>query len=376
MDILKYFPEGIAKGVAFINRKDERSYLIDRIKSNKHTVLMAPRRYGKTSLVTKVSEEIKMPYCVIDLLAAYSEEYVRDQIIDKIGRLVLDLLPNISKAKEIVIGIFKKMKPEISIGAFGQRLTFSLTNSPLKDITELLLKLDETAVYFKKRAIVFIDEFQQISKLDNYHSIEASIRHAVERSENIAYVFSGSNRRLLEQMFGDQGRPLYRLCQTVQLDRINKDDYTNHLQQLAKAKWGKHIGTDVIENIFNNAELHPYYMNVLCQILWGRNQTPSAEVIDASWHDYVKTQRNIISHDIMELSINQRKIITALAKNATKEIQSNVFTSAVKISASSVQQAVDVLIRKDLIFQSQDGFYKVLDPAMKYYLNDILWDHE
>ena len=48
----------------------------------------------------------------------------------------------------------------------------------------------------------------------NYHSIEASIRHAVERSENISYVFSGSNRHLLKQMFGGQGRPLYRLCQT------------------------------------------------------------------------------------------------------------------------------------------------------------------
>jgi len=373
MNILRYFPEGLAKGEAFINRKEERRSLIDRIKSNKHTVLIAPRRYGKTSLVAKVAEEMEMPYCSIDLLAAFSEEYVRDQIIDKVSRLVFDILPSVNKAKEKVINIFKKMRPEISIGAFGQRLTFTLTSNPLKDITELLLKLDETAQYFDKEAVIFIDEFQQISKLKNYHSIEASIRYAVERSEKIAYVFSGSNRSLLEQMFGDQGRPLYRLCQTIQIDRIAKEEYIDLWQQLAKIKWGKLLTIEAMEHILSNTELHPFYVNVLCQILWTEKEIPATEIIDAAWHDYVKTQRNIIGHDIMELSLNQRKVIIALAKNPTKEVQSTEFISPLKISASSVQQAVEVLLKKDLIYQAKDAFYRILDPAMKYYLNIILW---
>lgn len=374
MSIVEYFPEGIAKGEAFVNRKEERNYLLGRIKSNKHTVLMAPRRYGKTSLVIKVAEEMNLPYCSIDLLAAFNEEYVRDQIMAKVSRLVFDILPNLRKAKETVINIFKKMQPEISLGAFGQRLTLNLTSNPLQDITELLLRLDETAQYFKKKAVIFIDEFQQISRLKNFHSIEAAIRHAVERSEKIAYVFSGSNRSLLEQMFGDQGRPLYRLCQTIQLDRIKKEDYFTHLQNLATVKWGKNFPVEAIDHIFTNTELHPFYLNVLCQILWGENQMPSAEAIDTAWHTYVKTQRSIISHDIMELSPNQRKIMIALSKKAVKEIQAIEFSHALKISASSIQQAVDVLLRKDLIFQTEDRFYATLDPAMKYYLNVILWE--
>jgi uncharacterized protein len=374
MDILKYFPEGIAKGDAFINRAEERHYLINRIKANKHTILMAPRRYGKTSLVIKIAEEMRIPYCTIDLLAAFSEEYVRDQIVDKISRLVFDILPSVNKAKEKVINIFKKLKPEISIGVFGQKLTFNLSSSPLKDITELLLKLDETAQYFKRGAVVFIDEFQQISKLKNYHSIEAAIRHAMERSDKIAYVFSGSNRSLLEQMFGDQGRPLYRLCQTVQLERIKKADYMDHLQKLAKTRWKASMAINAIEHIFDNTELHPFYMNILCQNVWRENQMPSANTIDSIWHNYVKTQRNIISHDIMELSSNQRKILIALSKCSVKKIQSTEFTAPLKISASSTQQAIEILASKDLIYQTNDGFYRILDPAMKYYLNVILWD--
>jgi AAA+ ATPase superfamily predicted ATPase len=375
MTFLKYFPEGIALGDAFINREAERKWLCNRIKSNKHSVLMAPRRYGKTSLVMKVAGEMKMPYCSIDLLAAYNEEYVRDQILNKVSRLVFELMPRLKKAKEVLIHIFKRMKPEISIGVFGQHLSLNLSNSPLQDISELLLRLDETAKYFKKKAIIFIDEFQQISQLKNYHSIEASIRHAVERSQNITYVFSGSNRQLLKQMFGDQGRPLYRLCQTINIERMKEEIYIEHLTKLSLIKWKKSISQECLRQIILSTELHPFYMNVLCQLLWEDNTLPTIEKICEVWHDYVKAQKHIISHDIMELSSNQRKILNALATKPVKEIQSAEFTSSLKISVSSAQQALEVLLAKDLVYSDENGIYRVLDPAMRYYLDIILWQN-
>lgn len=112
----------------------------------------------------KVADELKIPYSTIDFLASYSEEYVRDQIVNKVSLLLFKLLPRMAKAKEHLIHIFKKMNPEITIGAFGQKLTLRMSSSPLQDITDLLLKLDETAQYFKKNAVIFMDEFQQISQ--------------------------------------------------------------------------------------------------------------------------------------------------------------------------------------------------------------------
>ncbi len=374
MTMFNCFPEGIATGDAFINREKERELLISRIESNKHTVLMAPRRYGKTSLVMKVTEEMKIPYCSIDLLAAYSEEYVRDHIVNKVSRLIFEISPRMKKAKEKVIQIFKKMKPEISVGVFGQKLLLNLSDNPLQDITELLLKLDETACHFKKRAVIFLDEFQQISRLKNHHSIEAAIRHAVERSKRIAYVFSGSHRQLLQQMFGDQGRPLYRLCQTISIDRMAKEVYIDHLQQLSQLRWKKKISEQAMEAIFECTAYHPFYMNVLCQLSWEKMHLPTDGMIKMIWHDYVKAQRYMISHDITELSPNQRKILTALAKTPTKEVQSAEFTRPLKISASSAQQALEVLLFKDLVFQRKDLAYTVLDPAMAYYLNVVLWE--
>ncbi len=366
-----HFPEGIASDSAFLNRESERKLLINRIKANQHTVLIAPRRYGKTSLVIKVAGEIKLAYASVDLLPTYSETHIFDQMLHHIGQLILQLLPPAKKAKETLIHIFQQMKPEISVGAFGQRLTLTPSNKPLQDMTALLLKLDETATTFKKQAVIFMDEFQQISQLKNYPAIEAAIRHAVERSKNIAYVFSGSNRHLLEQMFGDTSRPLYRLCQTISLDRMKTSVYEGYLQERAIEKWGKTLSNESLTEIFSCCQLHPYYMNALCQRVWGNHTLPTAEQVKAYWRDYVDTQRHMMSHDITALSPNQRRTLIGLTHYPTAHVQSHAFSLRLKLSTSSLQQAVTTLMQKDLIYRDDEGIYRILDPAITYYLKNF-----
>jgi len=372
MTIGKEFPEGVAIGAAFVNREEERALLKKRIEAAQHTVLMAPRRYGKTSLVLKVAEELKLPHGTIDLFAAYNEEYVRDQLTDKVSKLVIELLPRFEKAKEKVFKIFKTMKPEISLGGFGQRLNLHLYSNPLQDITSLLLKLDETAKTFDKKVVIFMDEFQQISELKNYHAIEASIRHAVERSQHVSYVFSGSNRHLLNQMFGDQGRPLYRLCQTIELGRIQSDKYIKRFKRLSKKHWGEELSSEAMHAILRLTECHPFYVNAFCQAIWEQDKQPNnEEKVEKLWYNYIKRQRYNISLDVMKLSPNQRKVLIALARAPAHEVQATDFIAKLKISASSSHQAVDVLTKKDFVMNSDDG-YALVDPAVKYYLNYLL----
>lgn len=364
----KVFPSGIAEGESFINRHQEKRKLKESISSHAHSVIMAPRRYGKTSLVTKVSTEMNMPSCSIDLLAAYNIEYVRDQIHDKVGNLVFDLLPKIKKAQETLLSIFKAMKPEISISGFGQKLKIDLAGSPELNISNLLLKVDEVATHFNKRAIIFIDEFQQIAELKNYHSIEASIRHAVERSKNITYIFSGSNRHLLSLMFGDSGRPLYKLCDIIVLERISKEHYHNRLRMLAKKRWEEPLSEAVFLKIVELTELHPYYMNIICRMLWQQNNIPGVDDVIEKWTDYVSAQRLLISNDIMSLSLNQRQLLLGLLSTETKEILSNRFIGPLNMPTSSAQQSIEALINKDIVYRSEDGVYRVVDPSLKYYL--------
>lgn len=173
-------------------------------------------------------------------------------------------------------------------------------------------------------------------------------------------------------MFGEQSRPLYRLCQTIHLDRMHSDSYIVRFHCLAYQKWGKEFLPEAIQRIFDLTELHPFYVNVLCQYLWEEDNIPSAQKVDDIWKEFVKNQKNIISHDLTSLSINQKKMMIALAKTPIREIQAIDFISPFKISASSAQQSIEALIQNDFVYKDLNGFYRILDPAVKYYIHVFL----
>jgi AAA+ ATPase superfamily predicted ATPase len=369
-EISNYFPTGIAEGDAFVNRILERKQLEKSMISRQHTLLMAPRRYGKTSLITQVASEIDYPFCVIDLFTVYNQESVNDILIDKIGRLATDLLPPVQQAKKKLLTIFKNMNPEITLSSAGQKLTLQMPKTP-NNIADLFLKLDEAAVLFEKKAIVFMDEMQQIGFLENGNSIEAMIRHAVERSKNISYCFSGSSRHLLKNMFGDSGRPLYRLCQMMEIERIHHSHYKPHLQKLSQARWGEIISDSVINKIIEITEDHPFYINVLCQNLWLEGSIPNLEKVDEVWNYYIKSNRSLIVDDIISLTLNQKKVLSALAQKPIKEIYSQESMMIFKLTQSSVKRVIDSLLEKDLIFINKLEEYQILDPAIRYFLLNV-----
>jgi len=366
--IASAFPTGLALGKAFINRTEERKHLSHRVNNNQHTVLMAPRRYGKTSLVVKVSEELGLPYSMVDLFSSDSEEEIRDLIAEKVGELVFQLSGNLEKLKKTVLNVFKIMKPELVLGAFGLKLQITFSKNPVDDISKLLLNLNQVAEQTGQKAVFFMDEFQQMSELKKCHKLEASIRHAVERSKNITYIFSGSNKHLLSKMFGDDSRPLYKLCHIMELGKILPEHYIPYLNTHAKIKWRKLFDDACLDCIFTLTDCHPFYMNMLCQLIWDQDKYPNTEIITEIWSRYVDTQRHFIEPTIASLSLNQRKILKALANSSSSETLSIEFLTPIKISTSSARQSLDYLQKKGLIQKLSVREYSILDAAIKYFL--------
>ncbi|MFM8454384.1 MAG: hypothetical protein ACKOAD_05425 [Gammaproteobacteria bacterium] len=97
-------------------------------------------------------------------------------------------------------------------------------NSKKKSTPEIIVqsleKLHELAKNKNKKIIIFMDEFQVIGEIMDNYSIEAAIREVAQKSTHIAYIFSGSNTHLIEQMFYDKKRPFYKLCDLITLNRI------------------------------------------------------------------------------------------------------------------------------------------------------------
>src|SRR3990167_8881296 len=331
-DRLKYFPQGIAVDRSFCNRDKERAQLKQSIEMHEHIVLVAPRRYGKTSLVMQVLKENAFPGVCIDFFFVLTHAEVTRTITEGISAIISTLLPNTKAACLKLIESISTLNPRLTFSLLGQKLEINTKQTTEKSISELLLALDQFAIKAQESCVIVFDEFQQIGELKENHAIEAAIRHAVERSQNVSYIFCGSKHHLLNEMFTDKSRPLYHLCDLMTIDRIDTACYFPFLNKFAKDKWKKHLDDDTISEIIHLTENHPYYVNALCRRLWRGEQSPSLGDVRNTWNDYVTQQRDWISDDLSRLTLNRKKVMTALAFQSTDEPQGFAFSEKVGLT--------------------------------------------
>lgn len=367
----KLFPSGIAVGEAFCNRQIERQTLKENILGNEHTVLIAPRRYGKTSLALKVIEENKFSHCTIDFLLAANHQFVKNAILDGVSNILSQILPKHKQVKQTILKLFSSLNPKLILSAFGQRVEFSSLLPPKKSIVDALIHLDEVAGSVNERAVILMDEFQQIGMLKDNKSLEASIRHVVERSKHIVYLFSGSDRHLLGQMFSERSRPLYHLCDLLRLGRIHSKEYIDFIQKAAKRKWNKLLHDEVVNEIIDCTECHAYYVNILCKKIWKSKSMPSANEIKEIWRSYIVEQHPWIVHDLAELSVNQKLVLAGVAYEPPSEPQGQKFSQLIGLTPSNVKRALEVLLCKDFIYRDENSIYRILDPAILTYLKEV-----
>ncbi|MAZ39161.1 MAG: hypothetical protein CMF49_03495 [Legionellales bacterium] len=366
----KYFPQGIANDEAFCNRENERSAVSACIESHEHLVLIAPRRYGKSSLISQVLKENHFPGTCIDLFFVLSQSEVTKSIAEGVSRIVNEIMPATKAAGKKILQSVATLNPKLTINLLGQRIELSAKQSEEKSISELLLALDEIARKTKKTCVLVLDEFQQIGELKENHAIEAAIRHAVERSTNVSYIFCGSKHHLLNEMFSDKSRPLYHLCDLMMINRISTVSYQNFLNKMAKSKWKQHLNEDALSEIIYLTENHSYYINALCRRLWREKHAPLISEVRKSWNEYVIQQGAWIIDELSRLTLNRRKVLVTLASEKTKEPQGESFCKKARLSASGVKRALNDLIKSDMVLKSQDGYYHILDPAISYFIRN------
>lgn len=364
----RYFPQGIATDYYFCNREQERIELKSSIEAHEHTVLVAPRRYGKTSLITQVLCENDFPGVNIDFFFVLTQAEVTKTISEGVSKIVNMLLPKNKAAYIQILETVIAHNPKLTLNLLGQKLELGTRQTTEKSISELLLALDQIAQKVKKSCVLVFDEFQQVGEIKENHSVEAAIRHAVERSQNVSYIFCGSKRHLLNEMFSDKSRPLYHLCDLMTINRIESDKYYDFLNKLAKKRWKKTLDNDCIQEILHLTENHPYYVNALCRRIWRSEEMPTLSHIRNSWDDFVSRQSIWIIDDLSRLTLNRRKVLNALAHQSTNEPQGQAFSNAVGINPSGVKKCLIDLQRLDMIYLDKDNYYHVLDPTVAYFI--------
>lgn len=363
------FPLGIATGNAFCNRQSQRQALAHNFNQITHSLLISPRRYGKTSLIMQSILDEKLTSEKIDFFSTLDLLDAQKRILEGVSSLIGKLT---SKA-ELALKMAKEFFANFSLSLSYKEIGFSLSLKPQdsdvsKSIRLALSGLEALAKKRNKKIVLFFDELQAIHILGNKSLIvEGAIREIAQMSRNVAYVFSGSNRHMLNQIFNDRSRPLYQLCHRINIDRIDATAYNKHLQKSANAKWGRKLNENIIDAILTTTERHPYYVNALCARLWQQNAAPnSVDTIQTNWLQYAAEEQSRVSTELEQLSTNQQKLLINIARiDKIKEPTNQAFLQLSKLSSASILQALKALIQKDYLMQDENAAYQLIDPMIK-----------
>lgn len=373
MKARKYFPLGKAYGVSFCNRVKETQWLVSNLNNAKHSLIIAPRRYGKSSLAEKAIAQAKLPFININFHLCTTEaevsQLIVNQVINLLGKSVGQFEKIISSIKKYV----SNLNPKLSFG--GELVTLELSakenvNHALV-ISESLLLLEKMLLEKNKKVVIFFDEFQEVSKIGRKSSIEGAIRTAAQEMENVTIIFSGSIRSLLLSMFEDESKPLYKLCRKLKLERISAEDYKKHLNKIANATWGKPLNEDVFLAIMQHSNRHPYYVNYLCDIVWEMNdQLPTISKVEEAWAIVIEEEWSDTLREFSVLSLSQKKVLKFIAMHNVTAITSQETSLALQMPLSSIASSIEPLLEKDYIEIDEVGQYKIINPLLLTVLRD------
>lgn len=367
----QYFPLGKAYGKAFCNRKAEIKELMGNIENGKHTFLAAPRRYGKSSLCEAAIEKLGLPSTKIDLHVATSEKGIERLLLKAILELIGEAIGPVDKVIQNIKYKLKNLKPKLSFEATGVRLELEIAQeaSPPETIREAILFLDKLLQDKNQNAVLLIDEFQRVAEIAPDMGIEGGIRSAAQETKYLAFIFSGSNRHLIESIFQDEGRPLYRLCKKIRLERISSEHYQNHLNIAAKIMWKAPLHNEVFEKIMTLTERHPYYVNNLCDSLWSLYDTlPDLKAVDEAWQLVVEADKSDLLKEFYSIADNPKKLLIYLAIQHTNNLYATETAKNIGMPTTSVAKALQLLLSKDFIEEAGKGTYRVINPVYKFVL--------
>ena len=348
----------------FCDRKTETDFLRKQIENGRNVALISPRRIGKSGLIRHFFNQA-------DILEKYHVFFVDIYATNSLAEFVYTF------GKEI----YEQLKPQSTIWKekFFQtissfRIGFKLdpmTGAPgldlgLGDIQAPQTSLDEIFSYIDeadKPCIIAIDEFQQIGDFSE-KNVEALLRTKIQKCQKAQFIFSGSKRHMMTNMFNSPSKPFYQSAISMGLDPIPLEVYSEFAIQLFE-KRGKQIDSSVIEDIWNRYNGYTWFVQMMMNELFALTEDGAichVDMIPEAQRNVVMSQESGYKDILSNIPPKQKIVLQAIAKEGV----ANSITSAKFIkkynlnSASAVQAAIKLLLQNDIITKNENS-YRVYD---------------
>lgn len=359
----------------FCDREEETLLLQDLLMNRQNVTLISPRRYGKTGLIYRLFDELKES---MDYDCYYVDIYAASSLSDFI-RLLSEAIVNVLK-KETLIDRFVNMlgaiRPIISFDVTSGKysLTYSMQTIEQKQLTlKTILGFLENE---KKTVILAIDEFQQIREFEDV-KMEALLRTYIQPLHNVRFIFCGSKKHMMVNMFTDAMSPFYESTECVFLDRIDKEKYKAFARRMFDLG-AMTIDDDALEMIMEWTFGHTYYVQYLCNRLFALHQPHIDQaLVNQTIYRILKQHENSYLERRNLLTKGQWNYLRAIAcEGIMTKPTSGAFLNKYSLGApSSAKKTLQALIDKELVLETTtiDGnSYRVYNVFLLRWLATLL----
>lgn len=355
----------------FCDRQVEAERLQGFLCNQQNVVLTAARRMGKTSLIDHVFERPEIADNYITVSIDILDTNNLSEFIFVLGNAVFE---HVAKRSDRLMKLFpmvlKSLQASFGYDPVQATPTFDIKLGDLSTPEYTLKEICEYLDQAEKRCLIVIDEFQQITYYPE-KNVEATLRKYIQRAKNANFVFAGSHRRIMSEIFGSEKRPFYNSARNIELEPIACDIYTDFVQTHFHNA-GKKISKESVRLVYDTFRGVTLYNQQIMNDAY--NITPEGEECD------VETVGRLIENYIQECGTKQRELMqyvteqqksvlyAILEDEPVKGITSAAFTKKHRLkSPSATQSAIKSLLKSDMITR-KDGMYSLSDPLMDLWL--------
>ena len=353
----------------FCDRTEETENILSALRNGRNITLISPRKIGKTGLINHafhhiLKQESDVICIYIDIFSTNNlQEFV--EIISK--AVISDALNREKSFMMKALDFFKGLRPTITPDLLTGMPTVSVNVVPVQ--VEYTLKSIFTHLEsLNKRVYLAIGEFQQITEYPE-KGTEALLRSYIQFVHNVRFIFSGSKKHLMEEMFCSPKRPFYQSTQLMELNPLHEEIYYDFANKFFEGKKGN-ISKEAFHSLYQRFDGYTWYIQAVLHRLYEQEKLVDTE---SQVSDAILFQINTLSSHYQTLatllSDNQFSLLKAIAQaGVVSQPQSMEFIQRYSLpSTSSVKSALEVLVEKDLVYRTSEG-YIVYDRFMGLWL--------
>ena len=359
-----FIVSGYVSAEYFCDRKKESAELLKKVTNGNNLALISSRKMGKTGLIEYCfdKKEVRKNYRTfyVDIYATSNLK----EFVFKLGKEIFESLK--PKGKKFIDNFFKiisSLRPAFKIDSLTGSPVFDIS---IGDINKAEFTLEEIFKYLEnadKHCLVAIDEFQQIAKYPE-KNVEAVLRTHIQRSRNATFIFAGSQRHIMQNIFFSAAQPFYQSVALLTLQAIEKNVYVKFVNKHFNNA-NKKITSEIAEKVYDIFEGHTWYMQVIFNEIFSFLEQDELFTISELQEiiDYkISSYESLFQSTLFLLSERQKELLYAIAKEGKiKEITSSAFIKKHGLhSQSSTQTSMKQLLDKEVITR-ENNMYQVYD---------------